>query len=130
VKKISRRTSGSPRRSHAQGPTKPRAHSTPPRSGPQRGIARASVDAVVAFAELAEREHLRWYLFGAQAVAAYGVPRTTGDVDITLDRGHLNDGLPVLPNFTGFGYLAGSMPSLRLPVEALPRLPLPSFSAP
>lgn len=46
------------------------------------------------------------------------------------DRGHLNDGLPVLPNFTGLGYLAGSMPSLRLPVEALPRLPLPSLSGP
>ncbi len=26
----------------------------------------------------------RWYVFGAQAVIAYGVPRLSGDVDITL----------------------------------------------
>ncbi len=27
----------------------------------------------------------RWYVFGAQAVIAYGVPRLSADVDITLD---------------------------------------------
>jgi hypothetical protein len=27
----------------------------------------------------------RWYVFGAQAVIAYGVPRFSGDVDVTLD---------------------------------------------
>jgi hypothetical protein len=27
----------------------------------------------------------RWYVFGAQAVVAYGVPRLSADVDITLD---------------------------------------------
>lgn len=27
----------------------------------------------------------RWYLFGAQAVIAYGVPRLSADVDVTLD---------------------------------------------
>jgi hypothetical protein len=47
----------------------------------------ASLDAIVAFAKLAEQENLRWYIFGAQAVAIYGVPRTTGDIDITLDLG-------------------------------------------
>ena len=26
----------------------------------------------------------RWYLFGAQAVVAYGVPRLSADVDVTL----------------------------------------------
>ena len=52
---------------------------------PRRSVPREPLAAIVAFAKLAEREHLRWYLFGAQAVAAYGVPRTTGDVDITLD---------------------------------------------
>src|SRR5438874_251289 len=26
----------------------------------------------------------QWYLFGAQAVALYGVPRTTADIDITV----------------------------------------------
>jgi hypothetical protein len=85
VKKISRRTSGSPQRSRAPVRAKPRAAGRAP---PQHGVARESVDAIAAFAELAEREHLRWYLFGAQAVAAYGVPRTTGDVDITLDLGN------------------------------------------
>ena len=27
----------------------------------------------------------RWYLFGAQAVSAYGVPRLSADVDVTLN---------------------------------------------
>ena len=27
----------------------------------------------------------RWYLFGAQAVVAYGVPRSSADVDVTLE---------------------------------------------
>ena len=27
----------------------------------------------------------RWYVFGAHAVIAYGVPRLSADVDITLD---------------------------------------------
>jgi len=26
----------------------------------------------------------RWYVFGAQAVVAYGVPRLSADVDVTL----------------------------------------------
>ena len=29
-------------------------------------------------------EHGRWYLFGAQAVTLFGVPRSSADVDITL----------------------------------------------
>jgi hypothetical protein len=82
VKKISKRTSGSPPRSRAR----VRATDSATRRAPaKRGVPRESVDAIVAFAELAKRERIRWYLFGAQAVAAYGVPRTTGDVDITLD---------------------------------------------
>jgi hypothetical protein len=28
---------------------------------------------------------VRWYLFGAQAVVAYGVPRLTADIDVTVD---------------------------------------------
>src|SRR5262249_50714288 len=47
----------------------------------------AMLDGIVAFARFAELENLRWYLFGAQAVAIYGVPRTTADIDITLDLG-------------------------------------------
>lgn len=82
MKKTSKPTVASPRRSRAQGAAKPRASRRAPAG---RGASRSSVDALVALAELANREHLRWYLFGAQAVAAYGVPRTTGDIDITLD---------------------------------------------
>jgi hypothetical protein len=82
VKKTSKPTSGSQQPSRAPVRAKPRPAR---RVRPQRAAAREPLDAIAAFAELAEREHLRWYLFGAQAVAAYGVPRTTGDVDITLD---------------------------------------------
>ena len=53
----------------------------------EQRIAREPFDAVVAFARFAEQENLRWYVFGAQAVAVYGVPRTTGDIDVTLDPG-------------------------------------------
>ena len=41
--------------------------------------------ALVAFAELAERLGLRWYVFGAQAVNLYGFPRATADLDLTID---------------------------------------------
>lgn len=71
AKKTSKRTSGSRKRSRR-----------PPRSrvpAPQR--------ALVAFAELARREHLRWYVFGAQAVNLYGFPRATADVDVTVELG-------------------------------------------
>jgi hypothetical protein len=29
--------------------------------------------------------HLRWYVFGAQAVAVHGFPRATADLDVTVD---------------------------------------------
>jgi len=40
--------------------------------------------ALEAVARAAKRLKVPWYLFGAQAVALYGVPRTTADVDVTL----------------------------------------------
>jgi hypothetical protein len=40
--------------------------------------------ALEAVAGAARRLKVPWYLFGAQAVALYGVPRTTADVDVTL----------------------------------------------
>ena len=83
MKKTVKRTSGSPQRLRAPAPAKQGARFRSPGSG----VPRASLDAIVAFAELAKREHVRWYLFGAQAVAVYGVPRTTGDVDVTIDLG-------------------------------------------
>jgi hypothetical protein len=48
----------SPRRSRAPRRTKPSGR-------PQHRVPRASLDAIVAFATFAERENLRWYLFGA-----------------------------------------------------------------
>ena len=36
---------------------------------------------------MARRLRVPWYVFGAQAVAAYGVPRATADVDITVMMG-------------------------------------------
>jgi hypothetical protein len=41
----------------------------------------------VAFAKLAARAGLRWYLFGAQAVSVHGFPRATADLDLTVDLG-------------------------------------------
>ncbi len=29
---------------------------------------------------------IRWYVFGAQAVLAHGLPRLTSDIDITLEH--------------------------------------------
>lgn len=39
----------------------------------------------MAFAALAEREGIRWYVFGAEAVNRYGFPRKTADLDLTID---------------------------------------------
>jgi hypothetical protein len=43
--------------------------------------------ALVAFADLAKRLRLRWYVFGAQAVNLLGYPRATADLDVTVDLG-------------------------------------------
>ena len=45
----------------------------------------ATVELLAAFAALMERRGWRWYVFGAQAVLAYGRPRLTADVDVTVD---------------------------------------------
>ncbi len=50
---------------------------------PPPGVA----DLLREFAEVAARAGVAWYVFGAQAVAAYGVPRTTADVDVTVVLG-------------------------------------------
>ena len=41
--------------------------------------------ALRALAEGLQRAAARWYVFGAQAVVAYGRPRLTADVDVTVD---------------------------------------------
>jgi hypothetical protein len=33
---------------------------------------------------------LRWYVFGAQAVLAHGMPRLTADLDLTVELGTLD----------------------------------------
>jgi len=43
----------------------------------------AAVELLVAVAPVLARWG-RWYVFGAQAVIAYGVPRLSADVDVTL----------------------------------------------
>ena len=40
---------------------------------------------VADLARVAARQKLRWYLFGAQAAILYGSPRTTADVDVTVE---------------------------------------------
>jgi Nucleotidyl transferase AbiEii toxin, Type IV TA system len=75
LKKTSRPTTASRRRSPAR--------QTSARTPPTRKLA----PAIIAFHEVAREQRLAWYLFGAQAVAWYGVPRTTTDIDITIDLG-------------------------------------------
>ena len=67
VPKTSRRTSASRKRSLVPPPP--------------------TVPALVAFAAFASKERLRWYVFGAQAVAFYGVQPNSADLDITIDLG-------------------------------------------
>ena len=64
VKKTSKRTAGSRKRSRVQRPAAERA--------------------LVAFADLARRLDVRWYVFGAQAVNLHGFPRSTADLDLTV----------------------------------------------
>jgi hypothetical protein len=51
---------------------------------------------LVAFAALAKREGLRWYVFGAEAVNLYGFPRATADLDLTIDLGE-RDPIELVP---------------------------------
>ncbi len=82
MKKTSKRTVASRTRSPPR--RERRSRRTPARR------TSAHEDALVAFADLAKRLRLRWYVFGAQAVNVYGFPRATADLDLTID---LPDGL-------------------------------------
>lgn len=42
-------------------------------------------EVLAALATVLDRAGIRWYLFGAQAVLAYGRPRLTADLDVTVD---------------------------------------------
>ena len=51
--------------------------------------ASALARAIKAFAAVARRRRLRWYIFGGQAVAVHGRPRMTLDIDITIELGDI-----------------------------------------
>jgi hypothetical protein len=70
VKKTSKRTSASRKPSR-----KPRRQLAPHEA------------ALLAFARVAKKLALRWYVFGAQAVNLHGFPRATADLDLTIDLG-------------------------------------------
>jgi hypothetical protein len=74
VKKTSKRTSSSPKRS-------------PRRSRASAKAVEPAAQALVDFAALADRQRIRWYVFGAEAVNLYGFPRKTADLDLTIDLG-------------------------------------------
>jgi len=44
----------------------------------------APVDVIAAMAEALDAVGARWYMFGAQAVLAWGRPRLTADIDVTV----------------------------------------------
>lgn len=52
---------------------------------PSRASLPAAAELLSAFDRAMRRGRWRWYVFGAQAVVAYGRPRMTADVDITVD---------------------------------------------
>lgn len=74
MKKISKRIGGS---------RKPSQRQARSRSSGDRSYERA----LVAFADLAKRLGIRWYVFGAHAVNVHGYPRATADLDLTIDLG-------------------------------------------
>ena len=87
VKKTSKRTAGSQKRSPTRHRTKrpPARRPTKRAAAPQRTKRAPEEHALLAFAELATRLGLRWYVFGAQAVNLHGFPRATADLDITVE---------------------------------------------
>lgn len=56
----------------------------------------ALLDALRELQEVLDRQGLRWYVFGAQAVVVYGLPRLTADLDVTLEAS-LERALALLP---------------------------------
>jgi len=77
VKKISKRTAGSRRPSRRPPGTR--------RSSKKRSALAQHEEAIVAFAALAAKIGVRWYVFGAQAVNLHGFPRATADLDVTVE---------------------------------------------
>jgi predicted nucleotidyltransferase len=64
----------------------------------------APAELLAAFGEAARKNRWRWYVFGAQAVVAYGRPRMTADVDVALDAdGKSNVDVVGVLRDSGFG---------------------------
>jgi len=51
----------------------------------------APAELLAAFGQAAQKNGWRWYVFGGQAVVAYGRPRMTADVDVALDADGLTN---------------------------------------
>lgn len=84
---MSSESKSSPRRK-AAGRKKPSASGTSKRTrkSPRSSAARAApVELLEVLSGVLSRKRVRWYLFGAQAVNAYGIPRLTADVDVTIE---------------------------------------------
>lgn len=78
VKKTSKPTPSSRTRSPAR-----RVRASAPRATSSHEAA------LVAFAQLAEKLRIRWYVFGAHAVNFHGFARATADLDLTIELGEL-----------------------------------------
>lgn len=72
MKKTSRPTNASRKRSRGRSRARP-----------------AAADALTELAVVLRTLRLRWYVFGAQAVAVHGFPRATADLDVTVDLADL-----------------------------------------
>lgn len=77
MKRTSKTTPGSRRSSRAS-----------PRRAPHRAPP-APEAALAAFSRVAAELGAGWYVFGAQAVALYGVQRTSADIDVTIALGEV-----------------------------------------
>jgi Nucleotidyltransferase of unknown function (DUF6036) len=67
---------------------------------------------------------LRWYVFGAQAVLAYGFPRLTADIDVTIDDGELNDGNATILSILNAGGIVSRAPGFEEMLRSTRLLPL------
>jgi len=61
--------------------------------------------ALLAFARFAKQLGIRWYVFGAQAVNLHGFPRTTADLDLTIELGD-RDPIEVVAKLAKAGFSA------------------------
>lgn len=78
-------------------------------------------EVLAALAAALDRSGARWYVFGAQAVVAYGRPRLTADVDVTVDvRLESWRDLETLLSEAGFSPRVDDLPSFVQRTRVLP----------